>query len=688
MFPYTYIEGAVSLERNYDFCKRLLEVHKKDRRDHSIKPNENEFVFTGPVAILMPQNSGIVVETAARDFADYLFTSMNVPAYVTYDSQQDLCGAVRLRTNKDLAEASQCRGHRVTVDKSVLVEGYDENGIAQALYYLEDVMNLRQAPYLPKGSITRRVMFNPRTVMSGYGYGEYPDAYLAQLAHHGFSGIMRWIKGVNEDQKGFQNFNDLAFRAQKYGLDIYIESYTPHDVYPEGEEAQAFYDRLYGDLFRQFPFIKGLTILGEAVNFPSRDPSIPEGIKPGWWPCSDWPKLLKMVQNAVHKVRPDAQIILSSYNWGKQDKALRQKLIASLPEGILLNCGWEMFQQFELEGMPTQCYDYSLRIVNPGYYFLTEAEAAVKRGIKLETIANTGGKTWDIGAIPYDPAPYRWAERFEALRKAHDENNLAALLDSIHYGVHPSFITEIAKWAFAEPRVDLNALIPQIIAMHFGKQALPQVDAAMKKWSEAFSNAVPSVEDQYGALRVGPSHPFYAGRTGRWDGASPPQDKFAATKLGYGMYEAVYVFRDRPIPGPVRITHELKAFFKFRDLMKEGLDILETVQHPNEELMRLTNMGWFIYRTLITAIHRKQYHILDMQRQAAKSKAEGRSIIDKMLCLLKAERENAEKAIPLVEFDSALGFEPSIEYVCDAKRIQWKLQQIDEEMALLKSWME
>lgn len=196
---------------------------------------------------------------------------------------------------------------------------------------------------------------------------------------------------------------------------------------------------------------------------------------------------------------------------------------------------------------------------------------------------------------------------------------------------------------------------------------------------------MPSVEDQYGALRVGPSHPFYAGRTGRWDGASPPQDKFAATKLGYGMYEAVYVFRDRDVPGPVRIEYELKAFTKFRDLMKEGLDILETVQEPNEELQRLTNMGWFIYRTIITAMHRKRYHILDMQRQAAESKNERNRIINEMLCLLTEEKENAQAAIPLVEFDSALGFEPSIEYVSDRKRIEWKLNQVDEEMELLNS---
>ena len=139
------------MERNYDFCKRLLEVHKKNRRDKSLLPLDNEFYFESPTAILMPEGAGEITVTAARDFADYLFTSMNVTAYVDYDRGQNIKGCVRLAVNKDLGEASELRGHRLTVDESVFAEGYDEVGIAQALYYLEDVMNLRKAPFLEKG---------------------------------------------------------------------------------------------------------------------------------------------------------------------------------------------------------------------------------------------------------------------------------------------------------------------------------------------------------------------------------------------------------------------------------------------------------------------------------------------------------------------------------------------------------
>ena len=239
------------MEGNYDFCKRLLEVHKPNRRDLRLQPKEDEFSFSSPVTILLPRDAGEVLQTAAKDFADYLFTSMNLSACVARDEPAEKANCVSLLCNQDLGEASERRGHRITVEEGVTVEGYDECGVAQGLYYLEDCMNLRRAPFLKKGSVTRRVMFLPRTVMSGYSVGEYPDDYLSLLAHHGFSGIMLWIKGINESKKGFENFKDLAFRAARYGFDIYVESYAPHKVYPEGEEGQRFYDQMYGDLFRE-----------------------------------------------------------------------------------------------------------------------------------------------------------------------------------------------------------------------------------------------------------------------------------------------------------------------------------------------------------------------------------------------------------------------------------------------------
>lgn len=672
----------MQMERNYDFCKRMLEVHKKDRCNPTLQPNPNEFEFCSPVRILMPQDAGEITLTAAKDFADYLFTSMNVTAYVDYDKGGNYHNAVRLLINKNLGKASERRGHRITVEDYVIIEGYDEPGIAQALYYCEDVMNLREAPFLKRGIETRRIMFAPRTVMSGYSANEYPDDYLAVLAHHGFSGISMWIKGANESLKGYTNFKDIAVRAGRYGFDIYVQSFARHDVYPIGEEAQEFYDRMYGDLFAEFPFIKGLTIVGEAVKFTSRDPSLPKGTTPGWWPCCDWPLLLNMIRKAVDKIRPDVEIILCSYNWGYTDYKLRQELIRNLPKGVTLSCGWEMFEYYNLDGAKEECSDYSLRVAAPGQYFLTETEAAVKYDIPVKTISNTGGKTWDFGAIPYAPAPYRWAERCEALRDAYDHNGVVSLIDSIHFGVYPSFISELTKWAFAEPRVNLEELIPKLLAMHFGHSQVEQIVEAMKLWSEAFANMVPTNEDQYGALRIGPSYPFYAGLAPK-EGEAPPQDKFAFHKLGSLMIHNNYYYCSRGEAGDIRISKEIAAYEYVKECLYKGIQLLESVREKNGELQRLVNMGYFMWRTIITVLNRKHYFLLDQKRMASENSEEKSQLISEMIELLKNEQQNAIDTIPLVEFDSILGFEPSMEYVTDRKRLEWKIAQVDKELEML-----
>ena len=49
-----------------------------------------------------------------------------------------------------------------------------------------------------------------------------------------------------------------------------------------------------------------------------------------------------------------------------------------------------------------------------------------------------------------------------------------------------------------------------------------------------------------------------------------------------------------------------------------------------------------------------------------------------MLELCLNEVKNAEDTIPLVEFDSRLGYEPSMEYMTDKAHIDWKLGLIKE----------
>lgn len=663
-------------EANYDFRARLLEVHKPGRFDRAVKPDADEYVFRDGVRVVLPQNCNEVVLTAARDFADYLFTSMDVPAMLTYQGE-----GVRLALSDDLGEANERLGYRVTVGDGVLVEGYDERGIAQGLYHLERVMNLRRAPYLKRGTETRRTLLVPRRVMSGYGVDEFPDAYLAQLAHAGITAIMLWIRGKNESLKGYCEFTDLALRARKYGLDIYTEVYLHFDVHPDDEGAQAFYDNLYGELFRACPYLKGTLIEGESCYFESHDPEVPPGVKPGWWPCYDFAELMAMIQRSMRKYRPDAELILCSYNWGWAPEDKRIRLIRRLPEGVILTAGWEMFEHYDNLGYDEKCADYSLRVPGYGTYFESEARAAAARGMTVQTIGNFTGRTWDCGTVPYMPAPYQWIKRYEKMREAYDHLNLRGSDDSIHYGVYSSIITELAAWAGTKPYVDLEALMKRIIAEHYGETSADTVERALRLWSEAYEHAIPTDTDQYGALRTGPAYPFYVERPEDEAAAIPPQDKFAMFHLSSrGMF---CVYQTEPYENLTRLEAEYTSQERMCTLLREGCALLDGITAPNEELARLGNLGHFLYHTMVSGLHHKRLVIIRTKRDA---EPENRAIYAPAFCeLLLNERENAAAAIPYAELDSSLGFEPSLMYTADRAHIEWKLRQIDLELEKLKT---
>ena len=76
--------------------------------------------------------------------------------------------------------------------------------------------------------------------------------------------------------------------------------------------------------------------------------------------------------------------------------------------------------------------------------------------------------------------------------------------------------------------------------------------------------------------------------------------------------------------------------------------------------------------------------MLNIKLLSAADAAEANAILDKLEVLAKAEINNAESAIPLVEADSRLGWEPSMEYVTDRWHIEWKIRQVNYMLGEIK----
>ena len=674
-------------EKSYDFRKRLLTVHRSGLYDKNIKPHESQFWFYSDAKIKISRDAGDVIVTAANDFTDFLKISMNLSASVVYDEDSDISVAIAGDCGIDLGDYAVYRGFVIDVStEGIKVYANDERGAAQALYYIEDLMYFAKAPAVRLGRIEKKPLFSPQMVHSGYGIDEYPDEYLARIAHEGRDAILVFVEDRQLEDGSFVKFNELIKRAARFGIDVYAYSKLMSNMSPESAEAEEYYEKSYGKLFRLCPGFKGVTLVGESVEFPSKDPNVAEGRyfetakdgipsdkrSSGWYPCYDYPVWLDFIKKIIRKYKPEADIVFWTYNWGFQPEELRVKLIENLPTDISLQATFEMFEERRYGASKGFCADYTLSFEGPGKYFKSEAIAAKKRGIRLYSMTNTAGVTWDIGVIPYQPMPHAWMKRYEAMQKAHDEWGLCGIMEGHHFGLYPSFISKLSKHCFMEPRESMEGILEKILVAEFGEENYINVDRALKHFSEGCHYYTPSDSDQYGAFRVGPSYPFCLEASIKIP--SSPEAMFG-NSICTTIYECMADNRHSPLG--IRIHDEINMLNKMLEYFENGVGELKDAKDKNERLLELINLGQFMTNTVKTGINAKKWYILKCQAKMADNVKDLSKIYDEMEILLRLEIANAEETIDLVEQDSRLGWEPSMLYMTDKWHLEWKIRQVN-----------
>ena len=677
----------VKTEKNYDFRRELLTVHEANARKNERKPKADELWLADGARICIDADAPEVIAVAAADFCDYLSVSMGVSASVVTAGKGDVTVRLASDAGIDLGEFAAYKGFRIETDENgITVTAHDDRGAGQALFYIEDLMTFEGAPCLAYGKIEKRAMYTPQMVHSAYDIDDFPDEYIARIAHEGRDALLIFTKGVGISARGEEDFNDLIRRAARYGVDVYAYSKIKSEKHPDDPDAEAYYDSTYGELFRRFPGLKGVTLVGESIGFPSKDPhagpwNTPDGLPsgkthPGFYPCYDYPEWVNMLKNAIRRVKPDADIVLWTYNFGWCSKEERVKLIESLPTDISLNVTFEMYEFKKCFGSLIKCCDYTLSFEGPGVYFASEAEVAKRRGIRLYSMTNTGGRTWDFGMATYEPMPYQWMRRYAAMSRAQKDWGLSGIMECHHFGFYPSIITKLSKHAFMLPEENYEELLDKILRAEYGEENLDAVKAALADFSEAIRYYTPTESDQYGALRVGPAHPFNLTQTIKIP--SDPNSMFAdriwkpkylTTNVGHWVTSVS--------PQAIRIRDEAKSLETMTALMESGIAKLAAAPAENEKLSRLRGLGQFISNSVKTATAAKYFHLLDVELKIATDIERQKAILDEMEEILLAERQNALDTIPLVEADSSLGYEPSMHYMCDREHLEWKIRHTD-----------
>jgi hypothetical protein len=681
-------------EKNYDFRKRLLETHTPGIREPALKPSGGELEITSSFEIVMPLNPSRIMRRAASDMQEYLSVSMGVdvslrrsddmPAEAKKPSVILLAPAGSVPI--DLTEGNSPRGFRADCGENVVVTGYDEAGVMQGVFYLQEEMSIRRAPFLKKGTGARAPLFSPRMAHSGYGLDLYPDAHLASIARAGMDSILVFVRGVDATPNGYLDFNELCRRAAEWSLDVYAYSYIESQAHPDDPRAEEYYDGTYGAVFKACPAFKGVILVGESVEFPSKDErTTGRSYKdkrgdprpsPGWFPCRDYLDWLNMVKKTIRRYKPDADVVFWTYNWGYAGEKERVELINSLPTDISLQVTFEMFETVRRGDVMANCVDYTLMFEGPGKYFLSEAAVAKRRGIRLYSMVNTGGLTWDIGVVPYEPTPFQWMKRYRGVLESRERYGLCGLMESHHFGFWPSFISELCKQAYTAGAPDMDTALRRLVVRDFGEENAVAALVAYRHFSDGIAHYMSTNEDQYGPFRIGPSYPLVLNRD-----ASVPESPFAM--FGNRIFSTNYHNSDsgRCSPLSLRLPTELKYLTIMGEEFMRGGDIIDGLAEKldgiwRERARRLANLGRFIAVCARTTVNVKRWYMERLRLYAADTAEKVTASVDALTAIAEEEYANAESAIPLVAEDSRLGWEPSMEYMTDEQHIRWKLEQV------------
>ena len=680
------------LEERYAFRKRLESAHQPGMRDHAAQPTPDELDIGAGFAIVLPDGAGEVAQSAAEDLADYLAVSMDVspvPSVISAGAEVPDAADVRLggRLDPTIGERT-CRIE--VADDGVSVTASDERSFARALYHLEDLMDLRGGPFLKKGVETRRAKFCPRMSHSGYDVDRFPDAHLAQMARHGFDAILVFVRDVGRAKhKGETDINDIIRRARRFGLDTYLYSYIVAFTHPDDADAAERFAATFGRVAAAYPEAKGIVLVGESCQFPSKDPRVwphvekldgikrPEGeTRPqaGWFPCSDYPDWLRAVKAALESGNPNIETVFWSYNWGYQSDDLRLALIDAIPRDVTLQATFEMFEKHhKRNGFPTRTDDYTLSFPGPGHYFASEAAEAKRIGLRLYAMANSTGRTWDFGTAPYEPGPFLWKKRWDAVNAAQRDWGLSGLMENHHYGCLPTFISELAREAYTEGGIPFETHLRLIAARDFGEANIDAVLDVWREWSDALEDIVASDLNQYTFLRVGPSYPFnFTGEP--IDPATYPTPECASNGneivfLNYPVYPVDNCWGKHDEDETVGLEIDLLRSSSERFIA--GAERLRALApglsgRRREMALRQAGLGEYLGRTLLTGIHLKE---------AARIMRNGKDRA--ALCEIAAsEYANALSARDLVARDSTLGFEVTMDYLGHLEQFDWKLERM------------
>lgn len=705
--------AALPTEPSYAFSKELTAGIDPElgRRDPVAKPGSDEMAIANQGwSLVIHSGAGSPLREAAQALHSYLAKAMQVelgmqkkPSLVGWSTskQQIVAG-----TREDLpgcgAELKGAKDYQIMASPDrVIVCGYDQAGAMYGLYNLEERFSLREAPYLPRSLNTvRHSLYKARMTLSGLGWMEWPDPYLAMLARYGFDSIYAsvydnpngvpgpppfWDKMRRQDPV---RVHDLIRRAERYGIKLYCPIIYLYTGTAENEDGLR---KLVQDIVTEFPEIRGYILLTEGFFYETWFGAGGQGnLDLRNW-TAHWAQGVRIVTEECKRLNPAIEVLPWNYNIdfrpGYVD--LNRFVIDQLPQDSIPLVTFENGKDFEFDGEHGSLKDYSISQIGPAEVAEAQIREAQKRGMRgIYTKADTWA-SWQFGTFPYLPFPLQWYARYQALEKY----GVDGVMESWSYGFKPNFVAELRDWYSWTDAPPIETLLRQIARRNFGGGNEALVLDAWKHFSTAITYDPDTGPTAGGNAAV--ANPLFFQQPEShimtlqhswtdqemWSRDSSLNPYWPYVSRGFVLYPDFTNHNNvaEQYANPMSLGVFNKYLLKAADEMAKGLESYRLAALKTPASKRLHALREVLLAEQVERMMRSNKSMLefeDLRFHLAKSDSpeEQKRILDRMTDILKEELPRSNSALETARRDSRLGYEWEEDYIYWPETIEKKIE--------------
>jgi hypothetical protein len=707
---------ALAVEEPYDFIRQHTEGLAARPRDPDARPGADELEIVEGWSIVIPADATAPLVSAAEELQRYLREAMSVAVEIQRPEQiGDAQGHSRAIVAATRAQMPGCgeslkgsKDYQISVNgQRVTVCGYDDRGAMYGLYNLIMRFRLREAPILPKNLDTvRHSLYQARMTLSGLGWMEWPDRYLASLPLYGFDAIHCSIYRNPNNAPGVEPhwgdavmrkhppgaMKSLIQRAGKFGIDVYAPLLYRYTGEPENIEGLR---KLVREVVTEFPEIRGYVLLTEGFYYKNWFGAGGQGSEDlrAW--AREWAKAVGIAAEEAHKINPKIEILPWEYNiaFSPDQTETKAYVMTQLPESVIPLLTFENGKSFELDGQRGYLRDYAINQVGPAE--VTQAQLKEVRKRKFPAVYSKADTfaSWQFGTFPYLPFPYQWHARVKAM----EEWGINGALESWSYGFKPNWVAELRAWSAWSDAPPLEELLRQIARREFGPEGVEDAMAAWKHFSEAIQ-VYPDTGPNWGSCNALAAPLFFENPTpramtvnhswsdqGLWSAHSQldPRWPYVPSRLVFWPDFTNTHDRARSYIAFFTVPVFQKYLNLAADRMEEGLQHYRRAAMGAPEAKRKAAYREVLLAEQLQRMMRSEHAIIEFEQHRlalarSQDASEKRALLETMIALLQEERARAVSSLETARRDSRLGYEWEQDYIYTPYTIEEKIELIDK----------